>query len=121
MRPPRDGQRAAVYAWERSLPEWPGAALSLGGCQELVRAVWGDHLPSEAPLVTDGRGRRRACYAPTSHQIRLPRRSRTTLVVVHETAQGILCKTETRVAHHGCGLGARSRRNLPRSVVIESN
>ena len=101
MPPPRDGQRAALYAWERSLREWPGAALSLGGCQELVRTVWGDHLRSEAPLVTDGRGRRRACYTLPSHQIRLPRWSRTTLVVLHETAHGILCKTEARIAHHG--------------------
>jgi hypothetical protein len=99
----RDSQRSAVYAWEKSLPEWPGEALSLAGCQELVRRVWGDHLHTDAPLVTDGRGRRRACYAPHNHQIRLPRWSRTSLVVLHEVAHAILFVSESpdSRAHHG--------------------
>lgn len=103
MSPTRDSQRSALYAWERALPEWPGREMSLAGCQELVRRVWGDHLRSDAPLVTDGRGRRRACYAPHNHQIRLPRWSRTSMVVLHETAHAILFATDAPDdrAHHG--------------------
>ena len=103
MSPARDTQRSAVYAWERALPEWPGEELTLAGCQELVRRVWGAHLRSDAPLVTDGRARRRACYAPHNHQIRLPRWSRTSLVVLHETAHAILYASEAANAHahHG--------------------
>jgi len=57
----RDSQRSAVYTWERALPAWPGAPLSLFECQELVARVWHDHLEAPPPSVTDGRSRRTAC------------------------------------------------------------
>jgi len=97
----RDSQRSALYAWERRLPGWPGEVLPLGACQETIRAVWGDYLRTAAPLVTDGRGRRSACYVPESHQIRLPRAARAVFVVLHETAHGIVRQTIPTAAHHG--------------------
>lgn len=101
VRRPRDSQRSAVYTWERRLPGWPGDGLTLAGCQQLVCRVWGEHLRSVAPRVTDGRGRRSACYAFSSHQIRLPRRARSRYVVLHEIAHGILGETDPGVADHG--------------------
>lgn len=97
----RDTQRSAIYAWERRLPGWPGASLTLGECQAFVCHVWGDHMRGDAPLVTDGRGRRRACFVPELHQIRLPRSARTTLIVLHETAHAILWAHDAALAHHG--------------------
>lgn len=83
------------------MPGWPGSSLSLGECQALVCQVWGEHLPGDAPLVTDGRGRRRACFAPEVHQIRLPRSARNTFVALHETAHAILWAHDQALAHHG--------------------
>lgn len=97
----RDSQRSAIYAWERRLPGWPGGSLSLGECQALVCQVWGDHLSTDAPLVMDGRGRRRACFVPELHQIRLPRSARTVMIVLHETAHGMLWAHDPGLAHHG--------------------
>ncbi len=97
----RDSQRSAVYAWERRLPGWPGECLTLGGCQQLLCEVWGEYLSSDAPLVTDGRGRRSACYAAEPHQVRLPRATRALFVVLHEAAHGILHQAAPEAAHHG--------------------
>ena len=97
----RDTQRSAVYAWERALPAWPGQALTLAQCAELVARVWHDHLDSPAPRVTDGRARRTACYVYDDHEIRLPRWSRTTMIVLHEVAHGVLWATQPTAAGHG--------------------
>lgn len=97
----RDSQRSAVYAWERALPAWPGAALTLVQCQEMVTRVWQDHLEASPPRVTDGRSRRTACYVYEDHEIRLPRWSRTAMVVLHETAHAIMWAVLPGTAGHG--------------------
>ena len=97
----RDSQRSAVYAWERALPAWPGAALTLVECQEMVSRVWHDHLEASSPRVTDGRSRRTACYVYEDHEIRLPRWSRTAMVVLHEAAHAILWAVLPETAGHG--------------------
>ncbi|NKB86703.1 MAG: hypothetical protein GKS06_00580 [Acidobacteria bacterium] len=97
----RDSQRSAVYTWERKLPAWPGPPLSLPECQQLVARVWNDHLDAPAPHVTDGRSRRTACYVYDDHQIRLPRWSRSLMVVLHETAHAHLWAALPNAAGHG--------------------
>jgi len=97
----RDSQRSAVYTWERALPAWPGPPLSLFECQELVARVWHDHLEAPAPRLTDGRSRRTACYVYEDHEIRLPRWSRTVMVVLHEAAHAILWSSIPTAAGHG--------------------
>ena len=83
------------------MPAWPGPALSLYDCQQLVARVWHDYLEAPPPLVTDGRARRTACYVYDDHEIRLPRWSRTEMVVLHETAHAILWAALPSAAGHG--------------------
>lgn len=97
----RDSQRSAVYAWERALPSWPGTPLALLECQELVSLVWHEHMGPRPPRVTDGRARRTACYVYDDHEIRLPRWSRSEMVVLHEAAHAILWAALPEAAAHG--------------------
>lgn len=100
MRRPRDSQRSALYRWERALPGWPGPRFSLADCQGLVNRIWHDAGTGSRPEVRDGRGRRHACYCPSTHQIRLPRWSRSRMIVLHEIAHALLRRRED-LAWHG--------------------
>ena len=87
-----DTQRSAVYAWERTLPQWDNhGTLSLDECEALVAKVWADYRPgSTPPPIGDGRGRRSAGGAPWG--IFLPRWSRSPMVVLHEAAHAMTLK-----------------------------
>lgn len=94
----RDTQRTRVYTWEIQFDkETP--TLTLLECEALVRKVFGDYGLTP-PIVTDGRGRRSACYSD-SGEIKLPRWARSEIVVLHECAHGILCKRNVACAWHG--------------------
>lgn len=84
-----DTQRAAVYAWERELPQWESRGdLSLDECRALVARVWADYRPGGTPPpIHDGRGRRKAAGA--SYGLWLPRWSRSPMVVLHEAAHAL--------------------------------
>lgn len=66
--------------------------IGLDGAQQLVDTIYASNyngfitLP---PRVTDGRGRRRACYSPRSHTIKMPRSMRYPTLVCHEVAHAI--------------------------------
>jgi hypothetical protein len=85
----RDNQRTACYNWERSLrTQYPQPNIELVGAIALVDLISHDY-GIRAPVVTDGRGRRSACYSPRMHAIKLPRWARTKFVVCHEMAHAI--------------------------------
>lgn len=93
-----DSQRSALYSWERSLPQWTGhGTLTLDECKALIARVWADYRPGATPpTVTDGRAARSA--RGSSWSIKLPRWSRSPMVVLHETAHGL---TMTQDDWHG--------------------
>jgi hypothetical protein len=101
---PRDQQRSRVYAWERAVLGRPAdsPSLSLQECQALVDA-WGRDFDLDAIRVTDGRGRRKACWSRTDRTIRLPRWSRVPWVIAHEIAHAWVDAVFERgtVAAHG--------------------
>lgn len=119
MQRPRDGQRKALYTWERSLPGWPGAPLSLRECQALVEMVWRERTTGAPPLVRDGRGRRHACYAPAPHDIRLPRWSRRSMIVLHEVAHALL-GARIELAWHGPEFAALYLELLGRHLELDT-
>lgn len=86
----RDSQRSAVYKWGHTLHRlYPQPDIGLEGARALVEIVCRDY-GKLAPVVTDGRGRRRACYAPLRCVIKLPRWARNPLTVLHEVAHHIV-------------------------------
>lgn len=91
---PRDSQKQAVYNWEMALEKKLNLAhlMSLEDCQALVNKIWvkyrGNRL--KPPKVKDGRRRKVPIYEPWSHYIKLPRWSRSKIVVLHETAHALL-------------------------------
>lgn len=84
----RDTQQAAVYAWERALPEWPDSPkLTEAETEALVRRVFADYLPGQRlPKITHGGrtwsygGRWELKFSPSL---------RTKLVVLHEVAHAL--------------------------------
>ena len=108
MKGKRDNQRSKVYAlgqaqWNGILPEGH-ELIPLDKCQRLVdlcyyrlkgqephkyRGFWGWRHEGP-PLVTDGRRRRKACYSPSEHEIKLPRWARHGETVIHEVAHSIV-------------------------------
>lgn len=84
---PRDSQRSKVYRWEDdNLPQGT-IDLSLDECERLVCVVIrGYGHTGELPEVTDGRGRRSACFDPLRSRIALPHRFRDERTVIHEVA-----------------------------------
>lgn len=89
----RDFQRSKVYAWERSLPFWPGGAdnatpktMTLAECFSLVKRATRRYQVA-MPAVRDGRGRSSA--SGSSRRINLPVWARNPAVVLHETAHCI--------------------------------
>jgi len=61
---------------------------------EWFTARWHISTPScvegNAPIVGDGRGRRRACWQASSYEIKLPHWARTEAVILHEMAHWIV-------------------------------
>ena len=85
----RDQQRSKVYAWERKhLQGSTDVRLELREIQQLINRV-ARHYKTKAPRVTDGRGRRVACWSPWQFAIKLPRWARTRVVALHEAAHWI--------------------------------
>lgn len=115
MPQPRDSQRSKLYAAEDAAFDlgYNGFqsrdTLSLQECQAIVDKVWASKIIrrkysratrySLAPLVCDGRGRRRACYSPGRHVIKLPRWSRQKYIVLHEIAHALAYASDR--AFHG--------------------
>lgn len=97
----RDTQRQRVYDAENAALSSidPRADLSLRDMQNLVdrwcadRVVRRHYRRAVRPLlVTDGRGRRTACYHPTLYgpdELRMPRWSRSRRVLLHEFAHAL--------------------------------
>jgi len=87
----KDSQRQAVYNWENALQiKYPDSARDIGldGAKALIELIYtGQSL--KMPGVTDGRGRRKACYSPFQHVIKLPRWARSPIVVCHEVAHAL--------------------------------
>jgi hypothetical protein len=110
----RDTQRSKVYAWEnlefnshRGCKPGVEPELTIRQCQAIVRTV-AKHFKCAMPDVTDGRGRRRACFMPAyyageKNSIRLPRWSRVKEVVLHEAAHMVINRyfTDRVAADHG--------------------
>lgn len=82
MRRARDQQRSRVYDFDNALDKGQ-PRIELDDARKLVAKV-AKHYGLRAPLITDGRGRRRACGS--AHVIKLPRWSRSTVIVLHEAA-----------------------------------
>lgn len=84
----RDQQRSHVYAWERAhIADFYTIDLTLEECRTLIEKVCADYQKS-VPLVTDGRGTRRA--HGNAQCINLPQWARSTPIVLHELAHCIL-------------------------------
>lgn len=79
---------------------YPAASQDIGidGARRLVVLVYADYGLGNPPAISDGRGRRRPCYSPRSHTIKLPCNRRYTLIVLHEIAHSI---ARERMGWHG--------------------
>jgi len=117
----RDTQRSKLYAWETELfdvkaeinQSATGAAeivkittppmMEIKEIKKLVTKVARDYgLSHRKVAVGDGRGRRRACYSPSTREIKLPRWARKQWVVLHELAHWIeYVLHPKRAAWHG--------------------
>lgn len=97
----RDSQRQAVYRWEWALERRFKLEryLTLSECRALIEYHWDQRSRLSPPKITDGRGRRIACYQKWGHLIKLPRALRRPVVVLHETAHGLL--SNRYVVAHG--------------------
>ena len=108
MAGPRDFQRKRVYDAERELfpvEKFP-PDLTLWECEQLLHRMYRDARYGEmekakkgAPVLKDGRGRRRAGYSRPRHAIALPRYYRKAWVVAHEVAHTFV--DHNRVPGHG--------------------
>ncbi len=118
MRKTRDSQRSKVYAWERAIPgyqegKWEAVPvrkyclpdgstsvfstrrcriadeMSLDDCTALITKVWKAYHPAAryVPKVTPGHLARRA--TGSRERISLPRWSRQSTIVLHETAHSL--------------------------------
>ena len=123
MRKTRDSQRSKVYAWERTLPgyqegKWESVSarkyrtddgstsefstlrcriddeMSLDECVVLITKVWKAYHPAACyvPKVTPGHLARRAMGS--RERINLPRWSRQSTIVLHETAHSLQLPTQ---------------------------
>ena len=110
-KPLRDSQRAKLYRAERDVVPRGQTFISVADMQayvdRLVQSAWfagrwrychqGAH--GHPFLVTDGRGRRRACC--TGRTIKMPLWARSELFLLHELAHGINCWEHCDVRTHG--------------------
>lgn len=116
----RDTQRSKVYAWEQQFDasceinqhaDGPAEIvrittppmMTLAEIKKLVTKVARDYGLTHIKVgVGDGRARRRACYSPSTRQIKMPRWSRKRWIVLHELAHWIEYVMQPgRCAWHG--------------------
>lgn len=108
-RQPRDSQRIRVYRAETPLAGRRFAELDRcrAYCEEVVGSLWWlDRFPDiglgDIPILRDGRGARQAFYRedPGHPTITLPRRYRTSGVILHELAHWIM-RADVDLPNHG--------------------
>ncbi|MFM7060870.1 MAG: hypothetical protein ACKOZL_06775 [Actinomycetes bacterium] len=108
-RSPRDAQRIRVYRAETPLAgrRFPELDRCRAYCEEVVGSLWWlDRFPdlglADIPLLRDGRGARQAFYRedPDHPTITLPRRYRTSGVILHELAHWIM-RADDDLPNHG--------------------
>jgi putative metallohydrolase (TIGR04338 family) len=105
----RDSQRGKVYAAENAaFDKSKSEDLSVAECQAFIdKCLNSKGLQSKYPKatrrykVTDGRGRRTACYAPLINQLRVPRWARSRWVLLHELAHALVFSFSDSHAPHG--------------------
>lgn len=109
IRQPRDSQRIRVYRAETPLAgrRFPDLERCRAYCEEVVGSLWWlDRFPEiglgDIPILRDGRGARQAFYRedPGHPTITLPRRYRTSGVILHELAHWIM-RADTDLPNHG--------------------
>lgn len=92
-------QRQRVYDAENAAfdKSKPSEGLSVAECQAFVDKCCSSRVlqrryPGAAhpPTVKDGRGRRKACYMPVYHELRIPRWSRSRWILLHELAHALV-------------------------------
>jgi putative metallohydrolase (TIGR04338 family) len=108
-RQPRDSQRIRVYRAETPLAGRRFQELDRcrAYCEEVVGSFWWlDRFPelglADIPILRDGRGARQAFYRedPGHPTITLPRRYRTSGVILHELAHWIM-RRDVDLPNHG--------------------
>jgi len=108
-RQPRDAQRIRVYRAETPLGgrRFPELDRCRAYCEEVVGSLWWlDRFPdlglADIPILRDGRGARQAFYRedPGHPTITLPRRYRTSGVILHELAHWIM-RADVDIPNHG--------------------
>jgi putative metallohydrolase (TIGR04338 family) len=95
----RDTQRKKVYdAEDAAFDKSKSEELSVLECQAFIdKCLSSKVLQRKYPRaarrgyfkVADGRGRRRACYAPGYEELRIPRWARSRWILLHELAHGL--------------------------------
>lgn len=109
VRQPRDAQRIRVYRAETPLGgrRFPELDRCRTYCEEVVGSLWWlDRFPhlglADIPVLRDGRGARQAFYRedPDHPTITLPRRYRTSGVILHELAHWIM-RSDLDLPNHG--------------------
>lgn len=108
-RPPRDAQRRRVYLAETPLPsrKLPALDQCAAFVDTVVGSLWWElrfpHLTmADVPRLRPGHGARQAfyCELPSGPAITLPRRYRTTGVVLHELCHWALARDDD-LPNHG--------------------
>lgn len=108
-RPPRDAQRIRVYRAETPLAgrRFTELAQCRAYCEQVVGSLWWldrfpDHDLGAIPTLRDGRGARQAFYRedPGHPSITLPRRYRTSGVILHELAHWAM-RNDHDLPNHG--------------------
>lgn len=97
----RDSQRSRVYQWGWDLGKHNGPdRMTLEQIEALSREVCTRYRI--APVrVKDGRRRRKGCYSPIEHSIKLPVWSRDIVYVLHELAHAIAYSKYGAGEQHG--------------------
>lgn len=97
----RDSQRSKLYAWEdAAMPHEGSPLMTIEECQALVNKVWRKYkfATGECPTVQAPKRRRgNGCYRPHLNVIILPKWTRMSWYVLHETAHAIGARGE----YHG--------------------
>ena len=108
-RSPRDAQRIRVYRAETPLVGRRFTELDQcrAYCEQVVGSFWWlerfpDHHLAAIPILRDGRGARQAFYRedPGHPTITLPRRYRTSGVILHELVHWVM-RTDEDLPNHG--------------------
>jgi putative metallohydrolase (TIGR04338 family) len=110
----RDNQRSKVYLAENKALHMFADEKLFGSMEELKlyciniteSDYWKKHKGWKRFTVSDGRGRRSACYKPTKKQLCFPKDMRTPEIAIHEMSHFLTAKTSKGVPNHGshfCG------------------